>query len=371
METYFAPAARASQSQLCSEIDLVSHNPVVSGLLHSVCGLLAVLDEHRQIVALNDSFLKTLGIDDPQEALGLRPGEALQCIYAKDEPHGCGTTKLCASCGAAIAIAASLAEDKPCEKICALARKNASDLALMVKAHPTRINDQRFILLFMQDITVQQQRAALERTFYHDVNNILGMLVGSSEILARHQNSDLARSIHQASLRLLKEVTMQRFLSQSDSGQYQLVLNETDTENVFRDLQTFFKNHPAAQGKKLAFQNSYPATRLRTDLSLLQRILSNMIINALEASPENGSVKIWFDQEDRAFCVWNAQPIPPDIAPRIFQRNFSTKNQAGRGIGTYSMKLFGQELLGGQVNFISSDENGTTFRFTLPPADTL
>lgn len=94
-----------------------------------------------------------------------------------------------------------------------------------------------------------------------------------------------------------------------------------------------------------------------------------MVTNALEATSNDGTVKVWAEKQDAShlsFCVWNHKPIPQDIAPRIFQRNFSTKQGAGRGIGTYSMKLFGEQILGGQVSFITSPEEGTVFRFSLP-----
>jgi len=64
--------------------------------------------------------------------------------------------------------------------------------------------------------------------------------------------------------------------------------------------------------------------------------------------------------------VWNGGEIPQEIAARIFQRNFSTKEQAGRGIGTFSMKLFGEKILGGQVSFTTSKKEGTIFRFACP-----
>jgi sensor histidine kinase regulating citrate/malate metabolism len=54
----------------------------------------------------------------------------------------------------------------------------------------------------------------------------------------------------------------------------------------------------------------------------------------------------------------------PEISNRLFQRNFSTKSEAGRGIGTYSMKLFGEKVLGGKVSFTSSEEDGTLFKFS-------
>ncbi len=371
MDTYFAPAERVNENELITEIKIVSQNPVISGLLHSISGLLAVLDEHRQVIALNDSFLQMLGIDDPAKALGLRPGEALQCIHANDEPAGCGTTKFCSTCGAAIAIVSSLGQDKPVEKICALSANRGGkevDIALLVKAHPIKIDKKIFLLLFLQDITKQQQRAALERTFFHDVNNMLSMLVGASELLVLEEPSKLAETVHQASQRLTKEVDIQRCLSQSESYDYLPVWLELTTGQILEELHSFFASHPVAIGKKLNISKSYPVVSIKTDISLLLRILCNMIINALEATAENGEAKIWLEHKGDflSFCVWNDQEIPQDVTNRIFQRNFSTKEQPGRGIGTYSMKLLGEKILAGQVSFTTSQTEGTIFRFTYP-----
>lgn len=371
MDTYFAPCERVTEKEIAAEIKIMSQNPFVSGLLHSISGLLAVLDEHRQVVALNDSFLQMLGIDDPAKALGLRAGEALQCIHAHDEPAGCGTTKFCSTCGAAIAIVSSLGQDKPVEKICALSVNRGGkevDIALLVKAHPIKIDKKQFLLLFLQDITKQQQMAALERTFFHDVNNMLSMLVMSSELLVLEEPSELAKTVHRASQRLTKEVAIQRCLSQSESNDYLPIWLELTTGQILEELHSFFANHPAAIGKNINISKSYPVVSIKIDVSLLLRILCNMIINALEATAENGGVKIWLEYESDflSFCVWNDQEIPQDVANRIFQRNFSTKEQAGRGIGTYSMKLLGEKILGGQVSFTTSKTEGTIFRFTYP-----
>jgi len=371
MDTYFAPAAKATEKDLKLEIEIVSNNPILTGLLHSVSGLLAILDEHRQIIALNDSLLHMLGIDNPEDALGLRPGEVLKCIHADTEPGGCGTSRMCASCGAAISIVASLEQDKPVERICALSARRDGikmEMALLVHSQRIKIEDNRFVLLFIQDITKRQQRAALERTFFHDINNMLGALVVASEYLAKHQNLEMANTIYQISLRLNKEVSIQRCLTSSESNDYVPVWDKYSTITIFKDMQSFFMNHPVAHGKNLTYLNNCPEAWIRTDIALLHRVLTNMILNALEATKKNGAVKVWLDRTDNfyIFKVWNKQEIPLKIKDRIFQRNFSTKEQDGRGIGTFSMKLFGEQLLGGQVSFSSSKKEGTTFRFALP-----
>ncbi|MDY6879775.1 MAG: sensor histidine kinase [Thermodesulfobacteriota bacterium] len=372
MDTYFAKAERAKQKDLIAKIEIINNNPVMSGFLHSIGGLLAVLDEHRQILAVNDAFLETLGINDPSEYLGLRPGETLQCVHAYKEPAGCGTTKFCSTCGAAIAIVSSLGEDKPVERICALTAKRGDhtvDMALLVRSQPINVDDRKFLLLFLQDITLQQQRAALERTFFHDINNMLTGLIGASEMLyLENRQSNFTKTVLQMSSRLRREVEMQRSLLQSESYTYHPLRHEITTKEIQEEIESFFLNHPAAHGKKIQFSTFSPALGIKTDISLLLRVVSNMIVNALESTKEKGTIKVWSEKKDNflSICVWNEQSIPEDIAQRIFQRNFSTKSGEGRGVGTYSMKLFGEQILGGKVSFVSSQKEGTVFRLSLP-----
>ena len=66
------------------------------------------------------------------------------------------------------------------------------------------------------------------------------------------------------------------------------------------------------------------------------------------------------------FSVHNEQVMPEDVQIQIFQRSFTTKGQPGRGVGTYSMKLFGERYLGGRVSFVSRTPDGTTFTLVLP-----
>lgn len=371
VHSYFASAERANDKELAGKIKIVSKSPLVSGLLYSISGLLAILDEHRQLVALNDSLLKMLGVGNPADVLGLRPGEALQCIHAHEEPGGCGTSKFCSTCGAAIAIVSSYGQDKPVERICALTVKRGEkevDLALLVRSHAIKIDEKKFLLLILNDISQQEQRAALERTFFHDVNNMLAMLVGSSELLVRDNPSPLSQNLLQTSLRLRKEVAMQRCLMQSEACSFQPLRHKVSPAQILADIESFFTNHPVARAKRIEFQDDFPDVTVYTDIALVSRVLCNMVINALEATEKNGAIKIWVEPEDRylSFCVWNAKAIPQDVAQRIFQRNFSTKKEAGRGVGTFSMKLFGEKILGGKVGFKTSPKQGTDFRLSLP-----
>lgn len=371
METYYASPERSTPEDLSAEIETVRNSSVVSGILNSVSGLLAILNEHRQILALNDTFLKKLGIVSPEKSLGLRPGEALCCVHAEDTPAGCGTTKYCSTCGAAIAIVSALTEDLPAERMCALAARRDGklvDMSLLVRSQPISINAQKFILLLVQDVTMEQRRAALARTFFHDINNLLGVVMMLGEHLAVKFPSEETSILAETSLRLHGEVAIQRYLSETETCEYRPMWQTCEAGSLIDHLKRFFVNHPVSKNRNIDFEPCPDGLIITTDASAFSRVMSNMIINALEATDEGGTVKVWVEPtgEHIDLCVWNKSVIPENISQRMFQRNFSTKKQQGRGIGTYSMKLLGEDVLGGEVSFVSSAEKGTVFRFSHP-----
>lgn len=371
MNTFFAPAERATNALLSAEIDIVEKSPVLEGLLHTADGLLAIVNEERQIVALNNSLLIHLGIDDPDAVLGLRPGQALACIHAGEEPNGCGTTRFCSTCGAAIAMVTSLHDSSPCEKTCVLsATKNGVpvDVALRVKSHPVLIDGYRFLLLFLQDISRHEEQAALERVFFHDINNSLQALIGTCDQLVYEAPSVLSRRIQEAALHLIGEVAIQRQLSSQDRAVYRVVNEEIYIDAFLDDLRTYLLQHHSARDKEIAVVPTQDDETVTTDRSLLMRIIHNMSINALEATQPGGEIMLRAEVSPDSidFIVWNEGELPKDISLRIFQRYFSTKKGPGRGVGTYSMKLFGEKYLGGKLTFETSAETGTTFRLSLP-----
>lgn len=374
MDTFFAPAERATEDALKIDIDTVANNTLVDGLLHSVSGLLAVLNEHRQIVSLNTTLLKMLDIANPEQILGFRPGEAIGCVHAHKMPGGCGTSESCSSCGAVIAITTCLDSKQPKENICvAKVQKNGmeSDLYLKVQVVPMNIGARCFLLLFLQDNTRQQQLAALERVFFHDVGNLLTGLFGTNELLVSCTEgyaNELAVEAHQLARHLVQEVQLQRCLMQSDIWNHKLTLIEVSASQVFAEIQRLFRNHTAAKNKTMRIIDAVVSGRLKTDIYLLSRVLANMVTNAFEATPPGGEVRIWAREanDSMIFCVWNEQFIPDEVAKRVFQRNFSTKEGLGRGLGTFSTKLFGEQLLKGNVQFRTSPAEGTVFELSLP-----
>ena len=372
MDTCFAPPQRADRQTLAGQIDAVNHNPVLNSLLEIVDGLVAILNEHRQILALNHHLLHMLGIENPAEALGLRPGEAIGCIHADTGPGGCGTSGFCSTCGAAVAIVTSLSTSEPVERMCAITIRKSDktkDIFLRVRSQPLTIDSRKCLLLFIQDITHQQQSAIVDRIFFHDLNNIIHGLLNAGELLAIQQpDNKLINIVQNLSIQLSNEIAIQSLLNQSKQTEFKPVLNRTTPGQVIQGIQKALIRHPAAVSRHLLFPEPLPDIIFTTSPNLLSRVMINMVVNALEASDPGDSVKLTVDVADGriTFSVWNRQVISEDIAKRIFQRNFSTKETLGRGWGSYSMKLLGENILGGKVEFTTSADHGTTFFCHLP-----
>lgn len=161
---------------------------------------------------------------------------------------------------------------------------------------------------------------------------------------------------------------MQRALNRTDQLVYKLTADEIAVATLLNDVSATFAQHPSADDIRLEIDPVPGDLHLRCDIALMHRVLGNMVLNALEATPSPGVVRIGarVDANNLVLWVWNAGEIPTATALRIFQRNFSTKASIGRGIGTFAMKLFGEKYLGGQVTFTSNASEGTTFSLRLP-----
>ncbi|MBN2711136.1 MAG: GHKL domain-containing protein [Planctomycetes bacterium] len=374
MKTHFAPAERTAPDKLQEEVKDVSNNEVVDCILKAASGLIAVLDKNRQVVAINQAMMDMLGISDPGPTLGLRLGEVVACIHAHDMPGGCGTSKACRTCGAAIAMVACAKDRSVHEEFCSVTMahgESARDLFLKVRSFPITLGDNEMIMLFLQDQTQAQRWADIESAFLHDINNIICGILCNAELMAikcsEGDMKDQARQLVKLSERLSDEVNIQRELSRQNP-EYNPYKTELTAKSIITETYRNFSNHKAAKDRHMAIEPFDPKITVNTDRSLLLRILENMIKNALEATEAGGEIRISVEKEEGSaiFSVWNRSHIDEDIAERIFQRNFSTKGAYGRGIGTYAMKLFGEKILGGKVYFESDEDNGTTFHFSLP-----
>ena len=326
-----------------------------------------ILNTHRQIVAANEKVISLLGVNI-DDALGKRPGELIGCIHSESGPHGCGTGTHCQVCGAVSAIVNCMESGNKVTEECLMTLQKSESLDWEVTTSPLEIEGHPLICLAVQDISHQNRRSSLERTFFHDVINQIGAISGFVKLMAEeYPESEELKEVITLSNELLEEVLSHRNLTLAENGDLEPKPEPVELSSLLPRLGQLYQSHPVAKGKRVCvFTQNAPT--IQTDPQLLKRVVGNMLKNALEASSPNQAVTLSCEQQERyvSIHVHNPGLIPHDIGLQIFKRSFSTKKDPGRGIGTYSMKLLGEKYLNGCVWFTSIPEAGTTFTISLP-----
>lgn len=334
---------------------------------------LLVLNSYRQIVFSNKAFTDILGVNDLNSFLAKRPGEAFGCIYADTEAHGCGTSEHCRECGALQAIMECVQNKENSVRDCKLLIKcekgivNARDLRVFVSTWGNMGGT--YYVLTLLDIGHEKRRQVLERIFFHDILNSAGGARNLVEILL-DEVSDKAKEtvnlVRSSLFALVDEIQKQKQLLSLEKNEYTVSRITLQGLEIVESLAAEYGAHPKALGKSIRIAQDSINVVIYSDFTLLRRVLVNMLINALEATPEGGSVVMGLRLEgDQAkFRVSNKGWMPEAVRLQVFKRSFSTKGD-DRGLGTYSIKLLAENYLGGEVGFTSVEPEGTTFWVTL------
>ena len=103
----------------------------------------------------------------------------------------------------------------------------------------------------------------------------------------------------------------------------------------------------------LALHHSYPR-------SALSQVWTNLIDNAIDASPEGAKIEIatWSEPELLAVCIGDhGAGIPPELLPHIFEPFFTTKPQgSGTGLGLEIVHRIVTQKFGGTIRSNRSRE---------------
>lgn len=107
--------------------------------------------------------------------------------------------------------------------------------------------------------------------------------------------------------------------------------------------------------------------RVRTDAMLVQRVLTNLVTNAIQAMPEGGSLKISAVRRGEQVEISVSDSgigIPDEVKPKLFEPMMTTKSK-GQGFGLAVSKRL-VEALDGNISFESEAGKGTKFTINLP-----
>ncbi len=373
--TAAARAHRASREVVEGQAATVMSAELLRAVLDTSPVIALVLNVHRQIVYWNRALARFIGEEHAARLPGTRPGEVLGCVNAFRTAGGCGTAEPCEFCGALLTILDALT-GVPARRECRITRSvegRSESLDFAVHAAPVLVRGETFLGVSLADISHEKRRRALERIFFHDLLNTASCVLGLAEMMGRSapegKMGRSARLLHSTSTQLVNEILSQRTLAAAESGDLEPDPEPLSTLRVLREEVERHCEFPVAHGREIEIDQDTADVIIRSDRTLLGRVIGNMLVNALEACPAGQIVRAGCraGDEEVEFWVQNPAVMPDEVRAQIFQRSFSTKG-SGRGLGTYSMKLLTERYLEGKIAFSSSEAEGTTFRARYPRA---
>jgi PAS domain S-box-containing protein len=109
------------------------------------------------------------------------------------------------------------------------------------------------------------------------------------------------------------------------------------------------------------------ARKVEADSTFINRIMDNLVNNAVQAMPKGGklTIRTYKEANDTVISVKDTGVgIPENVKDKLFTPMFTTKSK-GQGFGLAVIKRM-SESLGGTVTFESQEGKGTTFIIRLP-----
>ena len=146
----------------------------------------------------------------------------------------------------------------------------------------------------------------------------------------------------------------------------ELARSSLDVAHLVREVVDLLR--PQASAAQLVLDvETPPLPSLPADEPKLRQALVNLVLNAIQATPPGGTVRIVTGREDGdlAICVDDNGPgVPPAVRSRIFEPFFTTKD-AGTGLGLPLVHAIVQQH-GGAITLETSPQGGARFHVRLP-----
>jgi PAS domain S-box-containing protein len=139
---------------------------------------------------------------------------------------------------------------------------------------------------------------------------------------------------------------------------------ETDIKIIIDDL---LKKNSLPENVRVNVNVETDARKVVADSTFINRIMYNLVNNAIQAMPKGGKLTIhtYKEANDTVLTVKDTGiGIPEAVKGKLFTPMFTTKSK-GQGFGLAVIKRM-TESLGGAVSFESQEGKGTTFTIRLP-----
>jgi heavy metal sensor kinase len=180
---------------------------------------------------------------------------------------------------------------------------------------------------------------------------------------------DALMVVSQQSSRLARLVDDMLVLARADAGGYPMIVTEVDLSALVALSVRELRSRAAEQN--ITMRTSLNALFVNGDETLLRRMVSNLLGNALKYTPRGGEIKITLTSEgtNALLRVADTGPgIPPDDRERVFERFVRLDpSRAGEGAGLgLAIARWVAEVHAGHLWILSSGPTGTVFAARLP-----
>jgi signal transduction histidine kinase len=212
----------------------------------------------------------------------------------------------------------------------------------------------------------------------HDYNNTLGAILARVQLaLHRLERPDADFSLAVGDLRIAEKAATQsastikriQDFARRRSGTIQALLSLNDVvNNAVEMTRPKWKDECESAGRRISVEADLGIVpEIRGDMSDLTQALSNLLLNAVDAMPHGGTVRVrTFSDEGHTVVevADDGEGIPEALQERIFHPFFTTKSD-GHGLGLSIVENIVARH-GGDIGLSSASGAGATFRLRFP-----
>lgn len=162
-------------------------------------------------------------------------------------------------------------------------------------------------------------------------------------------------------------------LSQIETGDIKMHFEHIDLHNLCLEVVEQFEEKATKKNIKLQLKEQKQKISVDADWQRITQVMTNLISNAINYTPEGGSVLISFDSSKKyvtTFVSDTGEGIPDEHLPRIFERFYRveksrSREKGGTGLGLAIVKhiLEGHNT---KAEVETKEGKGSIFSFKLP-----
>ncbi len=171
--------------------------------------------------------------------------------------------------------------------------------------------------------------------------------------------------------RVLKDILL---LSQIDAGELAVNRSVFDVGDLLRRMEIIYGGLAESKGIEMIVRTQKPSITVNTDPDRIERILGNLVDNAIKYTQKGGTVTLSVEKGDNgvAVSVNDTGPgIPEERMERIFDRFYRDEENRDKSLHGAGLGLAISKELAGTLNcrlkVKSTEGKGTQFTLIIPP----